>query len=926
MTRPPPRTLDVHVLAHTHWDREWYHTAPHFRLRLIALVEQLLAGGATPNAPFLLDGQAVVLEDVASARPDLRDRLASALQTGAIDAGPWYVLADELIPSAEMLVRNLLAGRQVLRSFGAESPRVCYSPDAFGHTHALPTIASGFGLEVAVLWRGYGGVRWPHGDTVRWRAPDGSTLLVWHLPTDGYEFGRDLPVAADEVGARWRLIRDTLAERALTGVVLLMNGADHHALQPDVHEAMEALRREAAADGHSVKRSSLSSWSNAVREAVSTANVAPDIPEITGELRDSYGSVWTLQGTFATRAWQKRAVARTGAELVNDVEPWIALAIMKATATTAHASDMAEVRAMHRALLRTWRTFLRTLPHDTLCGCSVDAVARALDHRLAVVRVEAAALRELAINSLLSRNAVEARKTARDAWYPRLVLRNRSARVRYGVAEVELVHTLQDVPVGPGSYRAESERAEEAPLMRPDGLVTQALRTVRRFARRESPQHYPDNDLVQATRALVWLPPSASMGGFSLQTVPLVHDANASEPRKTPVVTLERSGSTAVLHNGRLRLDITPHGISLRDHLHERTIDDLVRITWQADHGDTYTAAPRGPLHHLRLIRARIVARGPLRAIVAVTYAARLPHNAVNADAPDQRAARYVRTRVTVRYILDAGAAHVRLDISAHNRAGDHRLRISLATGVSKPRIIADAAFGPVVRVPLDRTTVDERHEHVVTAAPLHRWVTADGGDVGTTICSDGLAEYEDLPDARIAISLLRVTGELSRASLPERPGHAGWPAPVPAAQGRRRLRARIAIAPHGAFDAEAAYETSEDVLSPLIGYTWRDAPPDAPEIVPGVTLTSAGGIIASTVKPADDGRGIILRSVNVDNSPRDATWLLPWSDVHVSAARLDETTAANAERVALVHYPVGSAVHQHHAPREVPSVRVDRD
>ena len=41
--------LDVHVVSHTHWDREWYHPFERFRQRLVALIDELLddppAGG-----------------------------------------------------------------------------------------------------------------------------------------------------------------------------------------------------------------------------------------------------------------------------------------------------------------------------------------------------------------------------------------------------------------------------------------------------------------------------------------------------------------------------------------------------------------------------------------------------------------------------------------------------------------------------------------------------------------------------------------------------------------------------------------------------------------------------------------------------------------------------------------------------------------
>src|SRR5512144_156989 len=115
---PDSTPLDVHVVSHTHWDREWYHPAGRFRQRLVALIDELLDDPPPPGESFLLDGQAIVLDDYLAVRPERRDALAALLAGRRLEAGPWYVLADELIPSAEALARNLLAGRRALRALG----------------------------------------------------------------------------------------------------------------------------------------------------------------------------------------------------------------------------------------------------------------------------------------------------------------------------------------------------------------------------------------------------------------------------------------------------------------------------------------------------------------------------------------------------------------------------------------------------------------------------------------------------------------------------------------------------------------------------------------------------------------------------------------------------------------------------------------
>ena len=85
----------VIVVSHTHWDREWYQPAERFRQRLVALIDELLDTPPAPGAPFLLDGQAVVLEDYLDVRPERASELGTALRDGRLEAGPWFVLADE---------------------------------------------------------------------------------------------------------------------------------------------------------------------------------------------------------------------------------------------------------------------------------------------------------------------------------------------------------------------------------------------------------------------------------------------------------------------------------------------------------------------------------------------------------------------------------------------------------------------------------------------------------------------------------------------------------------------------------------------------------------------------------------------------------------------------------------------------------------
>ena len=863
--RERPHGEVVYVLAHTHWDREWYLPAGRFRQRLVALIDELLDGDE-PRSPFLLDGQAVVLDDYLDVRPERAGDLAAALQHGAIEAGPWYVLADELIPSGEALVRNLLAGRRTLRRLGAAPPPVLYSPDAFGHAAALPLIARGFGFDVAIVWRGYGSKRWPDGDTARWQSADGSAVTLFHLPPDGYELGASLPVDPGDASARWRAMHDVLAARSRTGLLFVQNGADHHARQDRAAEAVRALA-VAAAPTRTV-RTTLSQFATEL-----VARSAPlTLPIVRGELRDSYGYTWTLQGTFGTRARQKRRNAILERTLIRDAEPWAALATRAGFPTRRHLTAAA------------WRSTLLSHPHDTLCGCSVDEVARAMDTRLDDAMTQAAGLRHDATLDLVGHDATAARHRKAD-WRSLVLMRNRAARARGGIAEVELETFLADVGVGPGSTPPQRVRHVGAPRLANGSVPLQMLATRRANRRTESPRHYPDNDLVEVRRVVAWVPPVA---GYAVAPLPL-DDVTGASPIPDPSVM----GDSDTLDNGILRVHLdVDRTISIAACDGSWSVANAVCIENVGDRGDLYTHAPFGPVRiEHRFLRSRLIHPGPLRAELETRWRIVVPSRADRRLAGARRDGHAGFVDVRVRFRLDAGSRFLRVLVDGVNGAAGHRLRVRFRTGVADAAVWADAAFGPVRREPLVVPDDERRIEAPPPTAPLHRYVSLFGTGRGVTIYSDGLAEYEAERSGDVAVTLVRSVADLSRNDLPERPGHAGWPVPTPEAQVLGPFAAELAIFPHEARTAgsiDLIERTADDVLLPLTGTTLRSAVADYPPT--GGLELEGRGLAFSAAKESEDGEWLVLRCVNVTDDTVAGRWSLPFVAREARLARLDET------------------------------------
>jgi mannosylglycerate hydrolase len=853
--------LEAHIVSHTHWDREWYHPAERFRQRLVALVDELIDDPPIARESFLLDGQAIVLEDYLAVRPDRALRLDALLREGKLEAGPWYVLADELIPGGEALIRNLLAGARVLRRHHAESPPVLYCPDSFGHPAILPTLAAGFGLPVIVVWRGYGGPRWPSGDTARWMSPGGDEALLFHLPRDGYEFGSHLPLDAAESVARWQRMRDELVPRSTTGVMLVQNGADHHARQVRFRHALSALERAGEEDG--VRRSSL----RAFAEHLVERSGRQPLPVVRGELRDSYGYTWALQGTFATRAHEKRINARAERLLVREAEPWAALAGRE------HPSRRPLVDA-------AWQSLLSAHPHDTLCGCAVDDVADAMELRLRSAINQGAGIRDDAMLELVGHDAVAAR-TARDAWKPIVLVRNAAPRRRSGVGILELEEFVADVAVGPGSAPVHALPVPHIRKPKVPGLgAVQVLSQELRQSRTESPRHFPDNDLVMTSRVAAWIPDSEPYG---ISAFGIGHgDARRRWPAR-PVTVTPMSLSNGIIAamvdaSGRITLEHAESG---------RRIDSLIEFTDEADVGDLYTPAPRPRDVAVQFRRARRVHRGPLRGELALRY------RIVGSG----KLTRSADVDVTLTLTLDASATYLRLRVLGENRRENHRLRIVVNSDVRQAAVWADAALGVLRREPLSIEPAEAAVEYAPPTAPLHRYVSLFGESGGMSVFSDGLAEYEVTPKGAVAITLLRAVGELSRNDLPERPGHAGWPSPTPGAQCLGPFKAELAVLLHASrlpTTIDEIERTADDVLAPLAGSTLRSALAVSPPVV-GVELTGAG-LAFSALKESEDGTWLVLRCLNLRDEDITGRWRLPFDPQEAHMARLDETLVQRLE------------------------------
>jgi mannosylglycerate hydrolase len=809
---------------------------------LIDLVDHVLELCSTdPGYCFLLDGQTVVLEDYLEIRPSRADELRALIGEGRVAIGPWYVQPDSLLPSGEAHVRNLLLGRRVGEAMGPVS-RVGYTPDSFGHPSQFPQIFAGFGIRSFVYWRGNGSEIDEFPSEYDWQAPDGSRVVACHLGKGYFSAatapGLDLQGISVLISERAR----ELAERTRSDVILLLNGLDH--APPEGRT--ETLAKEIAhATGFDVERGLLENF-----ESIILAHEA-ERPCHSGELVGARIAP-LLPGVWSTRTWIKLENRRAEAALEGWAEPFAAIGRRLGLAD--------EMPALRLA----WKELLKNQAHDSICGCSRDEV-----HEQMRARFDAA--RELANQTTtrcLERIAglgVD-RGTKRSDEFDLFVAnpspRNRTDIVRFpldfhpylvpAIDPLEAFHPtlLQDlaamrftvdgaparlVPAETGRMKFFPERrgfdlefvARDVPAM-----------GFRRFQVRRAPDDFDALDAVENVRP---------------------GDANAVIEADGIRVTLRQDG----------RFDVT---------LGDKAFSGLGELESLGDRGDSYDydEVSEGPGLVLESVSAERRRHPGGVQELCVKRKLRLP--ARLAESREARSAEQASLEVETILRVAPGVSRVDLELRVENAAEDHRLRMLFPVEGRIEHFEASTTFDVAPRTP--GPSDDEGWMQTPPATFPHQgFVHANG----LSVMAPGLPEAEVIPGdpSKIAITLLRCVGSLSRMDLRSRPGPAGPGTDTPGAQCKGLLAARLSF--FAGVDPARAREAELGLRAVICGDD-----PLVEERVPILTVEPST-LILSAFKPAEKGSGIVVRISNPTETAEQARITLHVPFERSESLRLDE-------------------------------------
>ncbi len=824
------------LVSHFHWDREWYRTFEAYRARLIDAVDRVLElAAADPGFHFLLDGQTVLLEDYLALRPERRALLERGVREGRLAIGPWYVQPDSLLPSGEAHVRNLLHGRAVGATFGPVS-RIAYVPDSFGHPAQFPQLFTGFGLTAFLHWRGSGDQLEDVGSSYRWEAPDGSAIPAVLL-REGYFNAACLPPDAGEAAERLAALATRLDDGS-GAPVLLLNGFDH--MPPDAHTAAvaAALAERLAAP---VRRGLLDHALDRPRA---------DLPTVRGDLLAARRAN-LLPGVWSTRLDVKLAARRGETMLEAWAEPWSALA---------HRLGTADERP---ALRIAWRRLLECQAHDSLCGCSLDAVMGQVTARLAEAEGLAHETAARALGRLAGLDV-----DRRTPWTAAqdIAVWNPSPHPRTDVVRVPLdPYPALRLPLGLPEFPPLLTALAGAPEVSVDGRPARVVRS----SDPARPRWLPGQESLDVEFV------AADVPGFGCRRVRLEVGGGAPDTCDDGDTVETAEAACTAAADG-----------SLTVRLGAATFPGLLAVEDLGDRGDTYDFDPvdDDPGATLVSVSRRRWRHPSGLAGLEVRRTFRVPC-ALDRDRTG-RAAETALVTLVVAARVAPGVPRVDCAVRLENAARDHRLRLLFPTGGPAPTARAATTFDVATRAttPPD----DARWVHRAPRTFPHQgWVHAGG----LTVVAPGLPEAEVTPDGVIALTLLRAVGWLARVDLRSRSIPAGPAMPVPGAQCPGPLEARLALLT--ACDPRAARDAELGLWGILAG--------PEPLVASGVSLLALAphALVLSACKPAEYGDGIVVRVLNPTDTHHTAVLRLGVPVRGATAVRLDETAVADPVELA---------------------------
>ncbi|MHC1695163.1 MAG: alpha-mannosidase [Eubacteriales bacterium] len=857
------------VISHTHWDREWYHQHEIMRFRLTDLIDNLL--GILEDYPefiFHLDAQTVVLDDYVEIRPDKKELLKKHISAGSILVGPWYVQNDFFLTDGESTVRNVIIGSRIAEEYG-KCTKVGYVPDQFGLISQLPQIFDKFGIDNCIFGRGY--TPYEKGDghfrpkrinsEFEWSSPDGSKVLAILMP---FWYNNAQRISADPVKAMkmFEVTERVFNGVALTPYLLMMNGVDHLEAQEDLLPIIEDCNKRYNGTDKIIQ-TKMDEYIGMVRDYVAKKSIKLD--EVNGELRMGH-DYSILAGTFSSRPYLKSTNAYLQNLLSGSLEPVHTMGLA-ATGNKKIYPDQ------HIDFF--WKSLIKNHAHDSICGCSVDAVHARMEDRFEVIKQSGEYILGRGLETLSHR-------VDKNDMYDRdyiITVVNTTQDKRSGV-----VRTTVECPVAEGvnSFTLTDEKGNPARF--------EVLSHTKGFKSIISAINLPGVMDVDCFDVELFVDGIEGGAVRYYKLRPLSEEA-----------VISAGCSCFELENDRLGVYVGGDGsIDLTDKVNGNVYENVLYFEDGGDCGDAYVY--RKPAKDTVITTkglnpsVSVTHTTPLTKTVRLEYNIALPAKTMEYWSGNaRRSEAYVNNNLKVYLTLSEGDRFLSVKTVYDNKSCDHRFRAVIRTDIDND---ISTSLTPYDVVERDRRDI-LRGINGNGCQPNSGMFNIDNKDTtrGVTVLNKGMYEYEHLlgDGGELALTIVRSTGVINH-DAGRQDKEKLWTCPEN--QCLREVVQEFAIYPHaGCIVRSGAVKAAMEFQNPLlVHFTAADAkkfvggrtavqdaaleelfyradPYEGSLIdsnVPFVKLTG-DGIVRTALKKAEKSEDIVLRAFSCSTKDREA-------------------------------------------------------
>ena len=713
----------IHVIPHTHWDREWYFTqqdsdvlATYNFTKVIETLET-----QPEYSCYHLDGQSSIVEDYLKVLPHMRDRLAQLVSAKKLFIGPWYTQTDTYNVAGESIIRNLKYGMHIAESLG-HSMKVGYLPDTFGHNAQMPTLFKGMGIDNIIFWRGIDYDQQVERSNFNWRSAGGDVIYAYNL-VHGYGAAKNMVATPDHLDKKIFPMVEKIKSLSGLSEVLIPSGGDQVNIDPDLPKTLQAAsHRSPEQDVY----------------AISSMEAFVDV------LRDNSDSFETYKGEFKApryaRIHKTIGSVRYDIKKLNfDIEQFlikkleVVIAIAKAQGITVH-TELIDI---------AWKKILECHAHDSIGGCNSDATNADIMHRLKQAQEICHGLYNLVIKEIAS--------SCHDN---ELMLFNGQIKPYTGFVKAVVFSSHENIAISDGNEQCAIEVIKRETLdggkvieVTKDGEKEVAVPPYYRFELNISV-----NDL-----------PAMGYQVFEVQPCDVIN--RQVEVRKQ--ISIE---------NEVMMLTCEGSQLQLVDKKANRVIPRLLTFEEQADDGDSYDFSPlRGDIplynHAIELIETRV---GETEQVMLVRATLDIPFDlsARTANQNDHQAT------FEISLTLSHGSEQLIVNITTINQAKDHRVRVLVNSDVQSNTSISTQPFALMERsiAPSIEGWKDKFRECPIDIETTEGAVALAEPNKAVVINGSGLKEFQIIKGQRsdkIALTLFKGTGVLGKDDLAWRPGRA---------------------------------------------------------------------------------------------------------------------------------------------------------